>query len=62
MERPRSCSVFWLVGKENAVIHTAKKEGCEGDNENELSGTGGSAVVRPEGWEDSCPSLQARPD
>lgn len=33
--------VTWLVGEENIVIHAAKKEGCEGDNENELSGGGG---------------------
>lgn len=28
--------VIWLVGKENVVIHTAKKEGGEGDDENKL--------------------------
>lgn len=29
--------VLWLVVEENIVIHTAKEEGCEGDDENELS-------------------------
>lgn len=37
MERPGSRTVTWWVGKENIVIHTLKEEGCEGDNENELS-------------------------
>lgn len=37
MEWPRSCLVLWLVVEENIVIHTAKEEGCEGDDENELS-------------------------
>lgn len=26
-----------MVGKENTVIHATKEEGCEGDDENELS-------------------------
>lgn len=32
--------VLWLVVEEDIVIHTAKEEGREGDNENELSEEG----------------------
>lgn len=32
--------VLRLVVEENTVIHAAKEEGCEGDNENELSEEG----------------------
>ena len=49
MEWLRSCSVTQLVGKENIVIHATKEEGCEGGDENELSGTRGRAVLKPEG-------------
>lgn len=49
MEQPRACPVVWLVGKEDVVIHTAKEKCCEGDNENELSGTAGRVEIRPEG-------------
>lgn len=37
MEQPRSRPVVWLFGKEDVVIHTPKEEGCEGNNEDELS-------------------------
>lgn len=38
MEQPRSCPVVQVVGKEDVVIHAPKEEGCEGDDEDELSG------------------------
>lgn len=41
VEQPRSRPVVWLVGKEDVVIHTPKEEGCEGDNEDKLSGRQG---------------------
>jgi hypothetical protein len=63
VEWPRSCTVIWLVGKENIVIDTAKEEGCEGDNEDELSveRVQQTAVIRPEYQAGSCSSPQISP-
>lgn len=40
MHWSESCAVLWLVVEENTVVHAAKEEGCEGDNEDELSEEG----------------------
>lgn len=41
VEQARCRPVVRLVGEENVVIHATKEEGCEGDDEDELSGRQG---------------------
>lgn len=56
MRWPRTCLVLWLVGKENIVIHAAEEEGCEGDDEHELSETTESATIKPDAREGFGPA------
>ena len=56
MHWPRSCIVLWVVVEENTVVHAAKEEGWEGDDENELSEEGcRRGLVRLGAWQTPSP-------